>query len=96
MTTSRDASAPTRFVRGSGNVFGDLGLPDSEEALAKARLAEKTAETIKRRLLTRSQAAAILGVDGPTLSLILSARLDGFTSDGLLRLVMAIGGADLL
>jgi hypothetical protein len=26
-----------RFVAGSGNVFADLGLPNSEEALARAR-----------------------------------------------------------
>jgi hypothetical protein len=29
----------TRFETGTGNVFADIGIPEPEEALAKARLA---------------------------------------------------------
>jgi hypothetical protein len=29
------------YIVGSGNVFADLGLPNPEEALAKAELAQK-------------------------------------------------------
>jgi hypothetical protein len=28
-----------RFVRSSGNVFADMGLPDADEQLAKAQIA---------------------------------------------------------
>ena len=37
------------YTVGSGNVFADLGLPNPEEALAKAELAHKIAELIRAR-----------------------------------------------
>jgi hypothetical protein len=39
----------SRFVRGSGNVFADVGLPNAEDGLAKVKLAEAIAEAIERR-----------------------------------------------
>jgi Helix-turn-helix domain len=38
---------------GSGNVFVDLGLPDPEEELLKAKLVSKIAEVIKKREITQ-------------------------------------------
>ena len=73
----------SRFVRGSGNVFADVGLPNAEDALAKAKLAEAIAEAIERRNLTQTETAAILGVDQPKVSRIVNGRLDGFTQDRL-------------
>ena len=73
------------FVRGSGNVFADVGLPDAEDTLAKARLAEAIAEAIERRDLTQTETAAILGVDQPKISKIVNGRLEGFTQDRLMR-----------
>lgn len=81
----------TEFTRGSGNIFADIGLPGPEDALAKARLAEAIAETIDRRRLTQAEAAAILGVDQPKVSLIVNGRLDGFTQDRLMRYLTALG-----
>ena len=40
---------------GSGNVYTDLGYPDSESMLVKAQLAAKIAEIIKRRALTQAR-----------------------------------------
>jgi len=81
----------SRFVRGSGNVFADVGLPNAEDALAKAKLAEAIAEAIERRNLTQSKTAAILGVDQPKVSRIVNGRLDGFTQDRLVRYLRALG-----
>ncbi|HET7276319.1 MAG TPA: helix-turn-helix transcriptional regulator [Longimicrobiaceae bacterium] len=81
----------TEFIRGSGNVFTDIGLPEPEEALAKARLAEAIAQTIERRCLTQTQAATIMGVDQPKVSLIVNGRLDGFTQDRLMRFLTNLG-----
>ena len=39
MSNVRGTDEHTRFRRGSGNVFADLGFPEPEELLAKARLA---------------------------------------------------------
>ena len=54
MVTDLD-EAPIEIVRGSGNVFADLGLPDPEERQTKLRLAMEVNEIIKaRRLKQRS------------------------------------------
>lgn len=53
------------YIVGSGNVFADLGLPNAEEALAKAELAHKIAVLVNERGLTQAQAAKLLGVDQP-------------------------------
>ena len=53
---------------GSGNVYADLGYADSESMLVKARLAAKIAEIVKRRALTQTRAAEILGLTQPKVS----------------------------
>jgi len=44
---------------GTGNVFGDLGLPNPEERLAKADVAICIAGIIRARRLTQANAARI-------------------------------------
>ena len=75
----------------SGNVFEDLGIPESAQALVKAELASRISETIARRRLTQAQAAKILGVDQPTISDLMCGRLKGFSSDRLFRFLNALG-----
>ena len=67
------------------------GLPDPEEALAKAGLAQAIAETIDRRGLTQDEASRIMGLDQPKVSAIVRGRLTGFTQDRLTRCVLALG-----
>lgn len=69
----------------SGNVFADLGLPDAEEAQAKAGLAQRIAEVITLQGLTQAQAAERLGIDQPKVSYLLRGRLTGFSTDRLLK-----------
>jgi predicted XRE-type DNA-binding protein len=75
----------------SGNVFADLGLPKSEELLAKAELAVKIISEIERRGLTQSRAASLLGLDQPKVSALKQGRLSGFSIERLLRLVLLLG-----
>jgi predicted XRE-type DNA-binding protein len=75
----------------SGNVFGDLGVPDSAAALAKAELALKIGELIAERGFTQTQAAKLLGIDQPSVSDLLRGRLRGFSSDRLFRCLNALG-----
>ncbi len=69
--------------KSSGNVFADLGLSDSEELLAKAKLALAIAKVIKARKLTQVEAARIMGVDQPKVSLLVRGRLEGFSIERL-------------
>ena len=43
---------PLAAIRGTGNVFTDLGLPDADDLFAKANLALHIRRTIKARKLT--------------------------------------------
>ncbi|HVN87967.1 MAG TPA: helix-turn-helix transcriptional regulator [Candidatus Binatia bacterium] len=75
----------------SGNVFADLGYPDAEEALAKARLAQRIAALIQRKRLNQAQAATLLGIDQPKISKLLRGRLREFSTDRLFRFLNALG-----
>jgi predicted XRE-type DNA-binding protein len=75
----------------SGNVFADMGLPEPEEELAKAQLATHIERAIRRRRLTQAKAAAFMGIDQPKVSALLNGRLDGFSSDRLMRLLRQLG-----
>lgn len=57
--------------KSSGNVFADLGLPNSEQELLKAKLTVEIYRLIKERQLTQSKAAELLGTtQAQVLSLI--------------------------
>ena len=67
----------------SGNVFKDLGLPNPEERLAKARLASMIYDIIEERGLTQAEAAKILGINQPKVSALVNGRLAGFSLERL-------------
>lgn len=62
-----------------------MGLPDADERLVKAQIAARICEIISAHKLTQAGAASILGVDQPKVSALVRGRLDGFSSDRLLR-----------
>lgn len=83
---------PNREYRSSsGNVFADLNLPQADDLLAKAELAAKIIAEIRRRRLTQSQAAAILGIDQPKVSALNQGKLSGFSIERLMRLLLVLG-----
>ena len=75
----------------SGNVFADLGLPKSEEALAKAELAHKITVLIEGRGLTQVQTGKLLGIDQPKVSALIRGRLSGFSLERLMRFLLMLG-----
>jgi len=79
-----------RVEKSSGNVFEDLGFPDPEMRLAKARLAQHIARLIKAQGLTQQQAADGLGVDQPKVSAILRGRLGDFAPERLIRFIVRL------
>jgi predicted XRE-type DNA-binding protein len=80
-----------KMEKSCGNVFADLGLPDSDELLAKAKLAHRIGEFIRERGLTQAQAAKLLRLDQPKVSALLNGKLTAFSTDRLLRLVTLLG-----
>jgi predicted XRE-type DNA-binding protein len=90
--SSRKKAHGAALVReGSGNVFADLKVPNSNEALAKAEIALQIASAIERRGLTQAAAAAKLGVDQADVSDLVRGKLSGFSTDRLIRFLNALG-----
>jgi len=77
--------------QGSGNVYADLGYPDSDTMLVKARLAAKIAEIVRRRALTQTQTAEILGLTQPKVSALLKGRFRGISEHRLLECLTRLG-----
>jgi len=76
---------------GSGNVFADLGLADSDELLAKARLASTISDLIDQQGLTQMQAAELLDTTQPKISNLVNGRLEGFSLERLARFLTLLG-----
>jgi predicted XRE-type DNA-binding protein len=77
-------------VRGTTNVFADLGYPDAEERQTKLRLAHAINRIVEQRRLTQAAAAAVLGVNQPKVSALLRYKLDGFSVERLMTFLTAL------
>lgn len=58
----------------SGNIFADLGLPNSEQELLKAQLTVQIYKLLKARDLTQTQAAELLGTTQAQVSALMRCR----------------------
>lgn len=74
-----------KYKEGSGNVYEDLGFPDSEERLAKAKLAMRIEAVIAKRKLKQVEAAKILEINQPKVSALRKGRLSGFSMERLIH-----------
>src|SRR5260370_17881314 len=78
-------SNPKKVTASSGNVFADLGFSNPEEELLKAKLVREIRAIIKRRKLTQTKAAAMLGLKQPDVSALVTGRVGKFSIDRLVR-----------
>ena len=78
------------IVRGSGNVFADLGLPDAEERRAKLRLAHALNTIVEEQRLTQAAAAAKIGLNQPKVSALRNYKLEGFSVERFMTLLNAL------
>src|SRR3989304_2135500 len=83
-------NAKIKATRSSGNVFADLGRPEPEQALVKARLAYEIEKRIRKRGLTQAGAGKALGIDQPKVSALRNGRLSGFSVERLIRFLNAL------
>ena len=86
----RSGEAAARIVRGTTNVFADLGYPDAEERQTKLRLAHALNQIIERRHFTQAEAARALGVNQPKVSSLFRYKLDGFSVERLMTFLTAL------
>jgi len=90
MGESTRARTP-EVVRGTANVFIDLGFPDAVERQAKLRLAYALNRVLEHRGLTQTTAAKLLGLDQPKLSALRNYKLAGFSVERLMTFLNAAG-----
>ena len=74
-----------KVTESSGNVFADLGFANPEEELLKAKLVREIRAIIKRRKLTKTKAAVMLGLKQPDVSALVTGRVGKFSIDRLVR-----------
>lgn len=89
---TREADPSTRVVKGSGNVFEDMGFSRSEaaESQVKAELTRLIHNRIRLLGLTQVQAAQRLKLGQPDVSKLMNARFTGFSTDRLIALLSAL------
>jgi predicted XRE-type DNA-binding protein len=78
-------------TRGSGNIFSDLGLPDADEHMLKARVVMFIDKRIAQLGLTQQAAADRMGISQSDVSKMLRGRFENFSLERLLRLVRLLG-----
>jgi predicted XRE-type DNA-binding protein len=79
------------IIRGSGNVFRDLGLPDAGREQLRALLAAKIIGVLDERKLTVRAAQKITGVAAADFSRIRKVNLGRFTIDRLMSILSSLG-----
>jgi len=87
---SRNADRDAAVVRGTKNVFADLGFPDAAERQAKLRLAYALNQVLEHRTLSQAGAAKVLGVSQPKVSALRNYKLLGFSVERLMNLLTAL------
>jgi predicted XRE-type DNA-binding protein len=80
-----------RIEESLGNVFADLGLPNPEQELLKARLTLQIHKIVKARGLNQTQAGHLLGIKQPHVSALMRNRAGNFSIGRLIEFLTALG-----
>jgi predicted XRE-type DNA-binding protein len=82
---------PLEVVRGSGNIYRDLGKDNADVKQLKALLAAEIIKTLDRDRLSVRQADARTGIAAADFSRIRNADLGRFTLDRLVGILNRLG-----
>lgn len=83
---------PLEVIRGSGNVYRDLGQDDADVKQLKALLAAEIIKALDKDGLTVRAAHARTGIAAADFSRIRNADLARFTLDRLMGIINRLGG----
>ena len=81
----------THFEKSSGNVFADLGFPNSKQELLKAELTVQIYKLIKEQSLTQTKAAELLGTTQAQVSVLMRCRPVSVSVGRLLEFLTILG-----
>jgi predicted XRE-type DNA-binding protein len=74
---------PIEFEEGSGNVFADLGLKDSDQLMARAQIGYHVFKILEDKDLKQREIADV-GIAQPDVSHLMNGHFSRFTTDKLL------------
>lgn len=75
----------------SGNVFADLGFPNSEQELVKAKLTVQIFQILRDRKLTQKEAARLLGTTQAQVSALMRCRPVSVSVGKLMEFLTTLG-----
>ena len=75
----------------SGNVFADLGFPESEQELVKAKLIVRIYQVLRDRKITQTEAANLLGTTQAQVSALMRCRPVSVSVGRLMGFLTALG-----
>jgi predicted XRE-type DNA-binding protein len=76
---------------GSGSVYEQLGYKDHKEMETKAHLVMEITKAIKKKKITQTQAAEMLGISQPKLSGLLNGHFRGYSIERLMHFLTELG-----
>ena len=77
--------------KGSGNVFADIGLADSEQELMKAKLTLQVHRLLKQSNLTQAEAAKLLRTTQPRISALTGLKPVSVSAGRLMEFLTILG-----
>lgn len=82
-----------KMVKGSGNIFRDLGFPpgEAQNLIMRAELMIKIEQFVSKSGMTQKEAARLLEITQPRLNLLLKRKIDLFSLDALVNMVARTG-----
>ena len=81
----------THVTPANGNIFKDLGLPESENLKLRAELMVEIRKYVKESGLTQEEAAITLKTTQPRLNDIIKGRIEKCTLDRLVNMLAEVG-----
>lgn len=83
--------ADTSVEFGSGSIYEQLRFKNHEEMTTKANLVMEISNAIKKKRITQTAAAKILGLAQPKLSELLRGRFRGYSVERLIHFLNELG-----
>ena len=75
----------------SGNVFADLGFPNSEQELVKAKLTVQIYQILRDQKITQKEAARLLGTTQAQVSALMRCRPTSVSVGRLMEFLTTLG-----
>jgi predicted XRE-type DNA-binding protein len=82
---------PTDHEKSSGNIFADLGFPNSEQELVKAKLTAQIYRLLKEQGVTQVEAAKLLGTTQAQVSTLMRCRPVSVSVGRLMEFLTTLG-----